>query len=185
MEEIWKNVLGYDGLYEVSNLGRVKSVRTGKYMKTEPVGDIMIHIGLSWNGTHKRMPLGRIVADAFIPNPKGMIRVAYLDGDKYNNKAENLKWSTSYEYDQKPKPEKSRCAYSVKRFIENTEHFGKVFLSDLKVEYLKFCKDNKVKSVNLMCFRKSMSELGVEYKKSIREGKRVAAGYLFSEQNNN
>lgn len=99
--EVWKNIAGYEGLYMVSNLGRVKSLefRNGACVKSRerimtPTdnGNGYKIVGLR-RGNHKANHyVHRLVAEAFIPNPKAMNVVNHIDFDKGNNKADNLEW---------------------------------------------------------------------------------------------
>jgi hypothetical protein len=100
MEEIWKPIKGYEGRYEVSNLGRVKSyvvdhingtIRKG--IKTR-IGYLTVTL-YDTNGNIKTHPIHRLVASAFIPNPNGYPQVNHKDEDKTNNHADNLEWCTA------------------------------------------------------------------------------------------
>ena len=104
-EEIWKPVVGYEGLYEVSSYGRVRSL--DKYVKYSN-GRINLHKGrilspgkdtngylqviLTCNGKHKSIKVHRLIAQAFIPNPDNLPEVNHLDEDKTNNSVDNLEW---------------------------------------------------------------------------------------------
>ena len=106
MQEIWKDVVGYEGLYQVSNLGNVRSV--DRYIKTK--GDAMrmargmvlancfdgnyYHVLLHGNGKIKVCLIHRLVADAFIENPNNLPCVNHKDGNKLNNNVNNLEWCT-------------------------------------------------------------------------------------------
>jgi len=108
--EEWRPIEGYEGLYEVSNLGRVKSlartiirsdgrrcVVTEKIL-TERVNDRgYIEIKLSRLGSSTYKKLHRIVATAFLDNPENKPEVNHKDGNKKNNQAENLEWATHSE----------------------------------------------------------------------------------------
>lgn len=100
MEEIWKEVVGYDG-YMVSNIGNVKSLnyrRTGKerMMKIRLGKRGYLRVGLLNKETGKQdtLTIHRLVAMAFIPNPDNLPQVNHIDENKLNNNVENLEWMT-------------------------------------------------------------------------------------------
>ena len=112
MNEIWKDIEGYEGRYQVSNLGRVRSVprewdqlnRHGTLSHYRTEGSIIkplflkgyITVGLRSDPSHfKRIPVHRLVAQAFIQNPDGLPQVNHKDEDKTNNRADNLEWCTA------------------------------------------------------------------------------------------
>ncbi len=104
--EIWKDIVGYENKYQVSNLGNIKSLETwtgDKYIKREKLlknilyGNSYYYVSLSKNGKVKRFKVNRLVAQAFIPNPKNKPQVNHIDGNKLNNKADNLEWCTQSE----------------------------------------------------------------------------------------
>lgn len=110
-KEIWKDIAGYEGLYQVSNFGRVKSLEREEYVpgfsrrrirkgrilaQTKNRGGYML-AHLSKDGTAKRVSVHRLVAKAFIPNPGGKTTVNHIDGDKTNNMSNNLEWATMSE----------------------------------------------------------------------------------------
>ena len=110
MEEIWKDIKGYEGLYQVSNLGRVKSlerkVRNGehtyriiseKILKLDNLYDGYLGIGLYISRKQHYFKVHRLVAESFIPNPENKLEVNHIDGNKTNNNAENLEWVTRIE----------------------------------------------------------------------------------------
>lgn len=103
MKEIWKDVKGYEGFYQVSNTGKVKRLK-GTYgakedrilsIKTKPKG--YKFICLSLKNVLKYYHVHRLVAIAFIPNPENKPFVNHIDCDKSNNKADNLEWVTAKE----------------------------------------------------------------------------------------
>lgn len=102
MEEIWKPVTikEFESKYEVSNLGRVKSIGTYNTCKKgilTPMIDACgyEHVRLYNNGINKDFSIHRLVALAFIPNPKNLGYVNHKDENTRNNKVENLEWCTN------------------------------------------------------------------------------------------
>lgn len=99
MKEIWKNIKGYEGLYEVSNLGRVKSLN---YNHTRKEGFLKpadkrgyLSVQLFKNGILKWHLVHRLVASAFIENPDNLPQVNHIDQNKKNNKVSNIEWCDS------------------------------------------------------------------------------------------
>lgn len=94
--EIWKDIKGFEGLYQVSNYGNVKSLnynKTGKecILKNRKRYDGYCSIRLC-NKTVKTFSIHRLVAEAFIPNPNNLPEVNHRDEDKTNNNVTNLEW---------------------------------------------------------------------------------------------
>ena len=94
-EEIYKDIVGYEGLYQVSNLGNVRSAKSNKLLK--PSSRLYADVDLSKDGIHKRQAIHRLVALHFLPNPKQCNEVNHIDGNKHNNNVENLEWVTQEE----------------------------------------------------------------------------------------
>lgn len=106
-EEIWKDVVGYEGLYQVSNLGRVKSLprkhhTRGWYMTKERILSPRVcgsqreylAVYLFGDNKHKQYKIHRLVARAFVPNPHHYKEINHIDENKGNNRADNLEWCT-------------------------------------------------------------------------------------------
>ena len=95
--ETWKPVAGYEGLYEVSNLGNVRRV-AGKGCKEIRVLKLVkqsngyLYVNLYKEGNRKMHRVHRLVAQAFIPNPDNLPEINHIDEDKTNNCVENLEW---------------------------------------------------------------------------------------------
>ena len=95
--EIWKNIEGYEGLYQVSNEGMIKSLgnnktRKEKILKPVENKDGYLYVKLCKNCEYKNYFIHRLVADAFIPNQDNLPEVNHKDEDKTNNRVENLEW---------------------------------------------------------------------------------------------
>lgn len=113
--EIWKSIEGFEGIYEISNEGNVRSVDReiihntykesakpkkqsydGKKITSNinNVGKGYVYVTLWLHSKHYKKFVHRLVANAFIPNPDGKPQVNHIDGNPQNNKAENLEWVT-------------------------------------------------------------------------------------------
>lgn len=113
MEEIWKDIEGYEGLYQVSNMGRVRSIDRVIYQEHEGItysrlmngrmlkynndkqGYLLVH--LSKNGKRICKKVHRLVAEAFLENKDSKEYVNHIDGNKQNNVVYNLEWVTPSE----------------------------------------------------------------------------------------
>lgn len=117
-EEIWRDAVGYEGLYEVSNYGKVRH-----YGGAEMNGSINSYgyrtFALKRNGKRETGKGHRLVAEAFIPNPHGKRNVNHLDGNRDNNFVDNLEWATHGENINHARQELS-IDYSVKPVVQKT-----------------------------------------------------------------
>lgn len=127
MEEIWKDIEGYEGKYEVSNLGNVRSLNyrgSGKVklLKQIPDKDEYKTIQLCKNGKIKTYKVHRLVAIAFIPNPDNLPIINHKDEDKTNNNVNNLEWCT-IAYNNNYGTKKERLSESLRG--KNHPNYGK------------------------------------------------------------
>ena len=110
MQEVWKDVVGYDGAYQVSNFGRVRSFKNGKRGLTDtPRIMKLCHdrygypvVYLFRDKKDKCVRVHQIEAIAFLPNPENKEFVDHLDCDKKNNRLDNLRWVTRKENNSNP-----------------------------------------------------------------------------------
>ena len=117
MEE-WKDIQGYEGRYQVSNLGRIKSSYKGSWNILKPIdnGQGYKHIKLFKDGERKHYYIHRLVAQAFIDNPNNYPEVNHIDENKANNCMENLEWcgreyNLSYNLGRKRRAESRKGKY--------------------------------------------------------------------------
>ncbi|WP_299988767.1 NUMOD4 domain-containing protein [uncultured Pontibacter sp.] len=93
VNEVWVDIPGYDGDYQVSNIGRVKSLKKKERILKPTINrDGYLVLGLCKNGINKGYTLAQLVAQSFVSNPKKLSRVSHLSGDKLDNRASNLVW---------------------------------------------------------------------------------------------
>lgn len=105
MNEEWRDVVGYEDLYQVSNTGRVRSKRAktriadkyNRIMRQKSDNHGYLRVNLHKDGICKAELVSRLVARAFIPNPDDFPQVGHDDDNKTNNHSTNLYWTNSYE----------------------------------------------------------------------------------------
>lgn len=153
--EVWKDIKGYEGLYQVSNTGKVKSVRRNKILKKRLTFDGYVKATLTVDRKAVDKRVHRLVAEAFIANPYNKPTVNHIDGNKENNNVDNLEWSDRHEQLQhaynlglkKPlsgvknphsKLSEDDIRYIRKHFVPQSKEFGTVALGR------KFGVDNSI-----------------------------------------
>ena len=147
--EIWKDVVGYEGLYQVSNLGNVKSLdrivfnkgiskfykMKGKKLSTNKSnGSGYKVISLNKDGISKNYYTHRLVAEAFVPNENLYPQVNHKDENKYNNNSNNLEWCTC-KYNNNYGTARDRI---IKKLINNKYRSKQVSAHDILTNELVF-----------------------------------------------
>ena len=125
--EIWKDIKGYEGLYQVSNYGRVKSCNTAikreRILKPQQSSNGWYRaVCLSKNSKIKQSSIHRLVAEAFIPNPKNYPLVMHKDNNGLNNNVSNLQWGTHKMNNIQPVIE-GRAANQYGKYGKQTNRF--------------------------------------------------------------
>lgn len=127
MKEVFKDIKDYEGLYQVSNLGRVYSIRTNKFLKPKLNRCGYLSVNLKYKGSRVTKSIHRLVAEAFIENVNDLPQVNHIDEDKTNNCVDNLEWcSAKYNINYGTRNEKA------------AQHFRKpVLMFDLNNNFIK------------------------------------------------
>lgn len=112
MGEVWKQIKGYEGLYDISNYGRVRShnktyrvglrnnrhaTKKGKILKDNVLNTGYCQVALYKNKKNKKKAVHRLVGKAFVPNPDNKPQINHKDGNKQNNHYTNIEWVTARE----------------------------------------------------------------------------------------
>ena len=159
MSEEWRPIEGYEGLYEVSSYGRVRSL--DRYVKTcyeayklhkgkilspakDKNGYLKVH--LCCNGKHNIIRVHRLVCKAFIPNPDNLPEVNHKDEDKTNNSVDNLEWcDRSYNISYGTRTERQKKTNIQNGFWTglSKEEYMKKYNQDRKEYRKKWYQENK------------------------------------------
>jgi hypothetical protein len=138
-KEIWKPVNGYEGTYEVSNLGRCRSLKRGvvkKYLNhIRPDGYVVVT--LCNNGNGKRFLVHQIVARAFIPNPLGRKFINHINSIKHDNRIKNLEWCTASENSIHSYRSGGRISAMIRRFAEKNPVSVTTYQYDLNGKFIR------------------------------------------------
>lgn len=126
-QEIWKDIPGYEGIYQASNFGRIRSLDRvvlnrniknhvkGRVRVASPDQDGYLGLTLSKNGIHKSFHVHRLVAITFIPNPENKLEVNHIDLNKQNNRVDNLEWCTRLENERHSRNNSNKDLMTNKR----------------------------------------------------------------------
>lgn len=176
MQEIWRDVIGYEGLYQVSNKGRVKCIQ-GKYnghlmSVIKHTGDYFV-VSLRKNKNRKQFKIHRLVAQAFIPNPDNLPQINHKDEDKANNSVENLEWCTA-KYNVNYGTRGKRSGNKIKQRISTESEFAARWRNQARINGAK-TTSKKVLCVELDKIFNTLREAGDFIEKN--NYKHVLIGY--------
>lgn len=165
-EEIWKDIVGYENKYQVSNFGRVRSLKretknTGIFGKSEIVilkEKILkprtskskglktgyYRVALQKNGIVKNFCVHKLVAEAFIQNPENKSQVDHIDTDISNNKVENLRWCSQKENNNN---QKTRIHLS-QSILKSKEKSSKYYYNGVTLH--SYCNKNNLNYFNVL-----------------------------------
>lgn len=138
--EVWKDIKGFERLYQISNYGNIKSLnykRTGKeqVLKQNINGRGYCYVNISINNKYKNILIHRAVAKTFIPTNNEKLDINHKDGNKQNNRVENLEWCTrsqniqhaynnGFKKGSKGMTYKKRCELAIEYIEENEKEYG-------------------------------------------------------------
>ena len=168
VNEEWRDVSGYEGLYQVSNLGRVRSLdrwrkngsgeykQKGRILNQGYTTTGYKQIVLNKDKKRKTLKVHRLVAIAFIPNPENKPNVNHIDGNPHNNNVENLEWCTQAENVQHAiNTGLKRCNIIDKEILEDMHYNKKMSTQAIAKEF----------GVTKMIIIRNMKKYGLERKR--------------------
>ncbi|GAA0076144.1 NUMOD4 domain-containing protein [Clostridium sp. CTA-5] len=167
--EIWKDIIGYEGLYQVSNLGRVKKVKAiygklDKLVKNHKNKDGYIVVALYKNSCkNKKYRVHRLVAEAFIPNPNNYPIVNHKDENPSNPRVDNLEWCTIKYNNTYGNAISKRIAHiNYKKTVANTDYKKRTQNTNYKTKKL-YQYDENLHLVRIWSSIKEALEHGYKY----------------------
>ena len=175
MKEIWKDIIGFEGIYEISNLGRIRRIKTGRILSTRRSDGWYITVTLYKDKKRYGKSLHRLVAETFVPNPYNLPEVNHIDEDKINNRADNLEFC-DHKYNVNYGTIKDRTRNTkLKNGHINEEYSG----LDKKSYGKKYYQDNKeeIKEYNKKYKEEHKEELKEKRKKYYQDNKEEIKEY--------
>ena len=153
--EEWRNVAEYEDIYEVSSLGNVRNKKTKRILKPTLRGGYAV-IGLCKNSKGKTIPIHRLVAIAFIPNPDNKPQVNHIDKVRNNNCIKNLEWMTS----------KENNIHKSSSLVQTTNQRVKVWRIDKETNE-KLQKYNSIEEASIWLYNNGFASSKLQFKSGI------------------
>jgi hypothetical protein len=166
--EVWKDIKGYEGLYQISNLGNVRSYDRwfknhskmqflkGREIKTNLMGIGYLGFSLFKDSTQKKVKVHRLVAEHFVDNPDNKPNVNHKNGIKTDNRAENLEWCT----------QKENIQHAFDSGLNHKgEKHGNALINEEQAKFIKYSNH----TIKELCGMFNLSRSAISF---IRSGKR-------------
>lgn len=168
--EIWKDIDGYDGEYQVSNQGRVKSLKsrfgkqpTETIMMLQPEHTGYMRVCLVKNKKPRCIPVHRLVAKTFIPNTENKPIIDHINGNRTDNRVENLRWVTHSENSQNTRYGSARW-----NSVKVKDNHGHIFDSYREAGRYWGLTGNTVKRDCLGLTKYSKNQQGTDFERKVR-----------------
>ena len=168
LNEVWKDIEGYEGLYQVSNLGKVKSLERidslGRVVHEKILNQCFdskkryLMVTLSKGGIHKKILVHLLVGKAFIKGYKKGLQIDHKDTMTTNNKANNLKWVTKSENMLNPLTRINNSNGQIKRFLKYNPNCKKVIQKSLTGETIKIWESLKEAAKHIGVCHQTLSD---------------------------
>lgn len=147
--DFWKDIAGFEGLYQVSNVGQIKSLKSNKILKPAPDKDGYLLVNLHKDGKQKTFKVHRLVAAAFLPNEDELPQVDHINNDKTDNRVCNLQWISNVENNRKKEtgiaiPRRVQC-------VETGEIFESVATAAKAVNRSKITMSGHLRGLTQTC----------------------------------
>ena len=173
MEEIWKDIEGYEGLYQVSNLGNVRSLNYRRHgyvrcLTTKCNNRGRLWVELKNGGVKKPEQIHRLVGRAFVPNPNGFPLINHKDENPQNNRADNLEWctasyNTQYSCDRHPERHRRAFMYGDSKIVQVSKSGEVIHIWDGTPDLI---RNTKWRTSNIIscCFGERKTAYGFEWR---------------------
>lgn len=174
MEENWKDINGYEGRYQISDLGRVRSFAhdkiNGRLLSMRANKQGYYYVSLAKHCVMKSFKIHRLVAKAFIPNPNNYLCVDHIDRDKSNNKPDNLRWCTLSDNQQNEN--------TLRWSFNNPEHISEVTskASSYKKSVIRISQNGEIKVYSSISEASKDSKVGASLITNCLHGRTHSAG---------